>query len=481
MAVQALRRGAARPTAGLGGQRLWRARWALNSGAVAGADLLALGAALTLVGGWQPLGDPHIQPSDVGGALVVWLLAALPLNLTPGWGQGAPSELKRLADLSAIVGGGVMVALFLTGRGDGPAVLSALLAAALAWALSVVLRRVVRLLLRGAGVWGVPVAVYGGAVTGGLLIRALQDNPEYGYRPVGVFDDDPALQDTGVSGVPVLGRTTGTLAQVPVAILAMPGITPARAAQLLDGPLAGYHSVVIVPNLFEVETLWLSACDFGGVLGLQVTRALRDPLARAVKRSFDVVAVLLSAPLWLPLCAVVGAAIWWEDRASPLFAQPRVGLGGHVFCTWKFRTMRPDAEAILQRTLAADAALRAEWAANYKLRRDPRITRVGRWLRRTSLDELPQLLNVLLGQMSLVGPRPLPAYHHAELTAQVRHLRERVRPGMTGLWQVSGRSEAGNQGMERWDPYYVRNWSFWLDLAILLRTFATVLRGGGAY
>jgi Undecaprenyl-phosphate galactose phosphotransferase WbaP len=309
----------------------------------------------------------------------------------------------------------------------------------------------------------------------------LQDNPEYGYQPVGVFDDDPALQDTGVSGVPVLGRTTGTLTQVPVAILAMPGITPARAAQLLDGPLAGYHSVVIVPNLFEVETLWLSACDFGGVLGLQVTRALRDPLARAFKRSFDVAAVLLSAPLWLPLCVVVGAAIWWEDRASPLFSQPRVGLGGHVFCTWKFRTMHPDAEAILQRTLASDAALRAEWAANYKLRRDPRITRLGRWLRRTSLDELPQLLNVLLGQMSLVGPRPLPAYHHAELTVQARHLRERVRPGMTGLWQVSGRSEAGNQGMERWDPYYVRNWSFWLDLAILLRTFATVLRGGGAY
>ena len=143
--------------------------------------------------------------------------------------------------------------------------------------------------------------------------------------------------------------------------------------------------------------------------------------------------------------------------------------------------MVPDADAVLETALAADPALREEWDAHFKLEADPRITRVGRVLRRTSLDELPQLFNVLRGDMSLVGPRPLPQYHHDELPERVRALRERVRPGITGLWQVSGRSDSGTLGMERWDPYYVRNWSLWLDAVILVRTLKVVARGSGAY
>lgn len=464
------------------GWRLWRDRRQLNALAILGADLLALGAALGLAAALGIFGEAAAGPGAAGllGLGGVWLLASLPLNLTPGWGLSAPTELRRLAQLTLIVWISAAAGLLLAGRGAASTLLL-LPALVLAWLLSAGLRLLVRHLLQRAGVWGVPVAVYGGAVTGRLLIRALQENPGYGYRPAAVFDDDPALQGKEVCGVPVRGGTLGTLPQAPAAVLAMPGISPARAAELLEGPLATYHSVVIVPNLFEIESLWLHVCDFGGMLGLQATRTLQDPLACTVKRTFDLTAVLLSAPLWLPLCLLIGAAIWWEDRTGPLFAQRRVGLGGGGFHTWKFRTMCPDAESVLQRTLAADPVLRAEWEANYKLRADPRITRVGRLLRRTSLDELPQLLNVLLGQMSLVGPRPLPAYHHQELPPQVQRLRERVRPGMTGLWQVSGRSEAGNRGMERWDPYYVRNWSPWLDLVILLRTVGAVLRGGGAY
>ncbi len=109
------------------------------------------------------------------------------------------------------------------------------------------------------------------------------------------------------------------------------------------------------------------------------------------------------------------------------------------------------------------------------------MTRVGRFLRKTSLDELPQLVNVLRGEMSLVGPRPLPDYHYRQLRPQIRTLRDRVRPGLTGLWQVSGRSEAGTSGMERWDAYYVRNWSVWLDIVILVRTVRVVIQAKGAY
>jgi lipopolysaccharide/colanic/teichoic acid biosynthesis glycosyltransferase len=143
--------------------------------------------------------------------------------------------------------------------------------------------------------------------------------------------------------------------------------------------------------------------------------------------------------------------------------------------------MVTDADRALREALAADAALKAEWEANYKLRNDPRITRIGRFLRKTSLDEIPQLFNVLGGSMSLVGPRPLPDYHDKEVDARVQHLRRRVRPGMTGLWQVSGRSDIGTDGMEQYDSYYVRNWSVWLDIVLITRTFRAVIRSSGAY
>ena len=208
---------------------------------------------------------------------------------------------------------------------------------------------------------------------------------------------------------------------------------------------------------------------------------LQRPLATGSKRALDFGAVLLSSPLWLPLCLLLALLIWLEDRHNPLFVQRRVGQGGRLFPTLKFRTMVPHAEDVLRRRLAGDPELLAEWLANFKLRQDPRITRAGRIMRKLSLDELPQLLNVLLGQMSLVGPRPLPEYHHSQLSSQTQFLREQVRPGMTGLWQVSGRSEAGNAGMERWDPHYVTHWSLMLDLSVLLRTVRVVLFGSGAY
>jgi lipopolysaccharide/colanic/teichoic acid biosynthesis glycosyltransferase len=169
------------------------------------------------------------------------------------------------------------------------------------------------------------------------------------------------------------------------------------------------------------------------------------------------------------------------DGDAALFRQERVGHNGRSFKTIKFRTMHPDAERLLEHRLQQDEALREEWEENFKLRNDPRITRIGRLLRMTSMDELPQLINVLKGEMSLVGPRPLPTYHYYGRSERVRILRDRVRPGMTGLWQVSVRSESGVEGMERWDTYYVRNWSIWLDVYILARTVGVVLTRNGAY
>jgi Undecaprenyl-phosphate galactose phosphotransferase WbaP len=265
-----------------------------------------------------------------------------------------------------------------------------------------------------------------------------------------------------------------------MAILAMPGVDGAHLAALLEGPMAQYKQVVIIPDLFEIPTLWVQSRDLAGILGLEITSNLLDPLAQTLKRTMDLLLVVLTLPLWLPLCLLIALAIRLEG-GQPLYYQERVGQNGRPFRAIKFRTMVPDAERILQKKLDADPALRAEWETHFKLRRDPRITRIGAWLRKTSLDELPQLINVLRGEMSLAGPRPLPAYHLKHLSHRTRDLRTRLRPGLTGLWQISGRSDLGNEGLERWDAYYVRNWSVWLDLVILFRTARAVLQRSGAY
>ena len=302
-----------------------------------------------------------------------------------------------------------------------------------------------------------------------------------GYNPAVVFDDDSALWGIRVDGVRVAGGTQLVRRDVPVAVLAMPSMTKERLVELTDGPLSHYNKVLIIPNLLDVPSLWVRARDIGGILGLEMTSNLLNPIARILKRTFDLSFAVLTAPVWVSLVSAAALLVWLEDRSSPFFRQEREGLFGRPFYAWKLRTMVCDAEDVLKRKLDEDADLRTEWETFHKLRNDPRITRSGRILRRLSLDELPQMFNVLRGEMSLVGPRPLPDYHIERLDPRIVSIRSRVRPGITGLWQVSGRSDVNTEGMERFDGYYVRNWSPWLDAVIVVRTFRAVLRGSGAY
>lgn len=197
---------------------------------------------------------------------------------------------------------------------------------------------------------------------------------------------------------------------------------------------------------------------------------------RAVKAGFDRLAAATIGLVVLPLLALTAFAILVANGRPVLFSQTRVGRDGRPFTMWKFRTMQPTAEAMLPALLTGnehDGAL-------FKLRRDPRITRLGRWLRRFSIDELPQLWNVLRGDMSLVGPRP-PLPTEVERMSEEARCRLQVRPGMTGLWQVSGRADLPWREAVRLDRYYVENWSVILDVVVLWRTIGAVLRGPGAY
>jgi Undecaprenyl-phosphate galactose phosphotransferase WbaP len=182
----------------------------------------------------------------------------------------------------------------------------------------------------------------------------------------------------------------------------------------------------------------------------------------------------------LPILALITLAIRLDSPGPALFRQERVGRDGRTFHVWKFRTMLVDAEARLEALLATDPAARLEWESSQKLARDPRVTRVGGFLRATSLDELPQLWNVVLGEMSLVGPRPIVRAEIPRYAESYEYYRQ-VRPGITGYWQVSGRSNTSYTQRVMLDTYYVRNWSIWLDLVILLRTVTVVLQRQGAY
>jgi len=254
-----------------------------------------------------------------------------------------------------------------------------------------------------------------------------------------------------------------------------------KEIRLIEGSLTKYRRVVVIPDLLEAPSLWVTPRDFLGVLGLELISNLLNPWARGLKWIVELMFVIVTLPLWLPLMVLLMLLVWAQDRKSPFFLQERVGHRGRMFKTIKFRTMRPNAEEELKRVIKKDPNLAEEWGNGFKLRNDPRVTRLGSFLRKTSLDELPQLINVLKRDMVLVGPRPLPLYHTEKLPERVRKLREQVYPGMTGLWQVSGRSDSGVDGIEHWDSYYVRNWSIWLDIVILVRTIRAVVKGRGAY
>jgi Undecaprenyl-phosphate galactose phosphotransferase WbaP len=204
------------------------------------------------------------------------------------------------------------------------------------------------------------------------------------------------------------------------------------------------------------------------------------PHKRVLKRVLDFTLALLVVPLVLPLIGVL--AIWIKlDSAGPaLFRQKRIGRAGTPFDAWKFRTMASNASEVLEKYLSQDPELRREWEQNRKLRADPRVTRAGAFLRKTSLDELPQLWNVLKGEMSLVGPRPIVKEEISRYGTRFGAY-TRVPGGITGLWQISGRSDTSYEERVSLDAYYVRNWSVWLDLYILFRTVGTVLRRKGAY
>jgi Undecaprenyl-phosphate galactose phosphotransferase WbaP len=342
-------------------------------------------------------------------------------------------------------------------------------------------RSVVRDLCSRCSWWGIPVAVLHSGDASSEVIRELELHPEIGLRPVVILS--PARTMRPRHRLPVLDvryapevRARG----VKHALVVMPEGANGRVSPELEVFGDIFPRLVILHNAAALYNLNVQASQVAGRLGIEVRRDLLLPLPRFIKRAIDLIIVLLAFPGVLMTILVLSLMVRLESPGPVFFAHRRIGRDRSTFRAWKIRTMQVNGDHMLESALAQDMSLREEWTRHRKLRRDPRITRVGRFLRRSSLDELPQLWNVLTGEMSLVGPRPIveeevPAYGaHFPLYCQ-------VTPGITGLWQVSGRNSISLSERVRLDSYYVHNWSPWLDLYILGRTVSAVLTGQGAY
>ncbi|HMF76525.1 MAG TPA: undecaprenyl-phosphate galactose phosphotransferase WbaP [Bryobacteraceae bacterium] len=331
--------------------------------------------------------------------------------------------------------------------------------------------------------WGVPALVLGSGPPAQRVVRTLRDGM-LGVKVIGIVSDENALSWEEVLP-PVLGdfsAASGIAASrfAQYAIIAMPQKSNVELRHVIQDYCHGFSHVLLVPDFPGLCSLGVSACEIGGEVGFELPQRLFHRSAAAIKRGLDLLLAGLVAIAISPLFLIICIAIKATSRGAVFYGQSRYGRKGEIFKALKFRSMAPDADALLAEYLAAHPEHLFEWQRDHKLKDDPRVTRVGKWLRRFSLDELPQILNVLVGQMSLVGPRPIV---QAEIKKYGRgyDLYTRVRPGITGLWQVSGRSNTTYDERVALDEYYVRNWSIWLDAYILVRTVKVVITADGAY
>lgn len=434
-----------------------------------------------------------VEASTLAYAALIWPLLVAREGLYPGYGTSSANELRRTVQAAASAG-----VLFALGALLLPQVLGVPAAnavvVALVGCLSVPLMRgLAKRVLLMLGAWGKPVVVIGSGRAVRRVTDALRRRTLDGLHPVAVFSDDPEIGEGSglepggafVAGVPIAGNVEASFgyarhSRVDHAVVVLPGAEPEALTDVIDRLSRVYRRVQFIPNLATLPSHGVYATDLDHMLALELRVGLLHQGNRLAKRALDLVGVLAGSLIVLPLALVLALAIRLDSAGPAFYTQERIGRGGQRFRVWKFRTMAANADALLTDLLARDAIARAEWAQHQKLADDPRVTRVGRWLRRTSLDELPQLWNVLRGEMSLVGPRPIVDDEVVHYGSNFE-LYSVVLPGISGYWQVSGRSRVPYPERVDYDVYYVRNWSVWLDAVILARTVGVVVRREGAY
>lgn len=350
------------------------------------------------------------------------------------------------------------------------------------------IRMSVKRIMRRAGLLRQRVLILGAGTTGRLIAKALRKEPNFGYEVVGFLDDDPDKVGTEIHGVKVHACVDCAAryidrARIKTLIIAMPGAGRERFQGLISKYQHKVESVLWVPDIFGMSVLGTNLQHFfeEQAFALEFQNNLARPLNYFTKRTFDYVAGGLIFLVFTPPLIAIALIIRLTSKGPALYKHKRIGKDLKPFYCYKFRTMFRDSDVRLKEILDTDPEARAEWETYYKLKNDPRVTPVGKFLRRTSLDELPQLINIMRGEMSLVGPRPVVQAEIDNYYKDQASLCFCVTPGITGLWQVSGRSNTSYDYRVALDAWYVRNWNLWLDIVILLKTVKVVFRKEGAF
>ena len=341
-------------------------------------------------------------------------------------------------------------------------------------------------------IWNERIMIIGAGTAGRDFALGVTKEKYMGYSVVGFLDDDPKKIGTDIEMVdgtrlPVLAPLASCPDMVAskklhALVIAIPSLSLEKQAELVNTYQKYTRRLLFVP---EIRGVALANTNLYHLFDeelfiLRINNNLKSAINRFYKSAFEYTLTLLALPLFMTILAACLIAIRLDSAGPALFRQKRLGKNGKTFRCFKFRTMFIDNDAILQECLKDDE-VRREWENFKKIKGDdPRVTRVGKFLRKTSLDELPQLFNILKGEMSLVGPRP---YLPRELDdmAGLDSIILETKPGITGLWQVSGRNTLSFDRRLRLDVWYVRNWSLWIDIVMLLKTVKVVLRGDGAY
>ena len=417
--------------------------------------------------------------------VLLCMLLFLYSRLYPGSGVNPADEIRLVAQRTSIgLIVGFVIILFVQ-AGWKTNLWAPMITLGMAPSAVLLARWSIRIVAGRLGFWGEPVVVIANRDNVLNLVNYFLQRRRLGFVPVLVVVPDLGMEtlDTSVPVITLdellLKGTNHNQENLQTALVEMD-----RASQIIQldsgRVFSGlFRNIVLFFNVDWLEGASLRIQDFEGLLAVEARKNFLSPTSKVIKRVMDILLSLSLAIASLPLLLLAAFLIRLDSPGSILYTQERIGRKGQRIKIYKFRTMVHHADQLLADTLQNNSAARHEWEQCQKLKDDPRITRPGRFLRKFSIDELPQLINVFKGEMSLVGPRPLmieQAALHQDMDGYYG-----VRPGLTGLWQVSGRNHTTFNERARYDVYYIRNWSIWLDIYILLRTIWVVLSRDGAY
>ncbi|MCB0702167.1 MAG: undecaprenyl-phosphate galactose phosphotransferase WbaP [Candidatus Kapaibacterium sp.] len=412
----------------------------------------------------------------------LFLLAFYMRGLYPGFGVDAIEEVRNIFYTNSIIFGLMAGFTFFINDFWDFSRLSFLLSWLITFAMIPLGRSLIRKLFCEKSWWGIPVIIIGAGNAGKEIINSLRKHKRLGLRPIVAIDDN--VDTWGyIDNIPVIGGLEvipelQKKLKIEQSIVAMPNVQSDLQKKIILRYSKYFDKTIVIPYLFGISTIWVSSREFGGILGLEVKQKLLKKTAQLQKRIFDIVIASILSLLSIPILAVIAIHILLDSKGKVLFKQTRMGINDTRFKIIKFRTMHTDAEERLTELLEKNPKLKAEYEIYHKMNDDPRLTKIGKFLRKYSFDELPQFWNVIRGEMSLIGPRAYIPWEKIKMNGNDEMILQ-VKPGISGLWQVTDRNNSSFEERIMIDIYYIRNWSMFLDLYILAKTVKVVITGKG--